>query len=230
MTYHRDSHSCLILIKEKKYYEHAKKDCSTKFPGGHLVHIFHKETDNFVKRMLPNDLETAYIGLRDQVNGVYKWDDGINATYFGWSSTVHKPSGSYSYVTISTNGWKESANNFVWYFCQTSSESKAIFFVNTSTLNEELVEVDDHTKNLFSCQVFSNTSHHLELLFETEDGQTETLKILKDVQISHNMMLQCNSSGRYVCRITDTGTKDVIQLKGYIKVKCKSVYWKVSFK
>ncbi|KAK6963278.1 lectin BRA-3 [Biomphalaria glabrata] len=224
MTYHRDSHSCLILIKEKKYYEHAKKDCSTKFPGGHLVHIFDRETDDFVKRMLPNEFETAYIGLRDQVNGVYKWDDGINATYFGWSYGAQTPSGSFSYVIISTDGWEESANNYVKYFCQMSSASKAIFFVNTSTLNEELVEVDDHTKNLFSCQVFSNTSHHLELLFETEDGQTETLKTLKDVQISHNMMLQCNSSGRYVCRITDTGTKDVIQLKGYIKVKCRALY------
>uniref|UniRef100_A0A2C9M9I7 C-type lectin domain-containing protein n=1 Tax=Biomphalaria glabrata TaxID=6526 RepID=A0A2C9M9I7_BIOGL len=114
MMYHAQTHTCIILIKQKKSYKEAEQYCNTKYTGGHLVYIFDNETDTFVRALLTKNM-IAFIGLKFK-SGAYKWGDRkLEVTYSGWKSS---PSNSgRDYAAITRTGWTEVSHSS-YFVCQ----------------------------------------------------------------------------------------------------------------
>uniref|UniRef100_A0A2C9JSB1 C-type lectin domain-containing protein n=1 Tax=Biomphalaria glabrata TaxID=6526 RepID=A0A2C9JSB1_BIOGL len=119
MTYHRQTHSCMIAVNTYLYYEEANEYCAKTYTGGHLVYILDEETDTFITRNLVTDRNWYYIGLSDkEENGVYKWINGKNVSYIGWFFKKHIPERDRVYVVASWDGWIEVFDAPRKFICQ----------------------------------------------------------------------------------------------------------------
>ncbi|KAK6963286.1 lectin BRA-3 [Biomphalaria glabrata] len=226
MTYHRDTHTCMAVIYVLKKQEQADKYCADVYSGGHLVNILDFKTNNFIAKFLLSDTDWYHIGLTDvDKNGQYKWSNGQIANYTNFHVN-HRPSNSKKYVFMSKNVWLEDINTELKSICQTFPERDEFFFLNGSDFDNTTSTTTALVQNVWKCGKVDTEYHHLELLYRNVDKTIITVHYVFGKELSHVMYPSCNSSGVYVCRITDKFNVNVISLEGILKVQCKATYCK----
>ncbi|KAK0057507.1 lectin BRA-3 [Biomphalaria pfeifferi] len=224
MTYHRDTHTCMAVIDVRKTQEHADNYCADVYSGGHLVYILDFKTNNFIAKFLLPDTEWYHIGLTDaDRNGQYKWSNGQIANYTNFQVN-HSPSNFKKYVFMSKTVWLEDYNRALKSICQTFPERDEFFFLNGSDFDNTTSATTALVKNVWKCGKVGMEDHHLELLYRNVDKTIITVHYVFGKEMSHVMYPSCNSSGVYVCRITDKLNINVISLEGILKVQCKATY------
>ncbi|KAK0057508.1 lectin BRA-3 [Biomphalaria pfeifferi] len=216
MTYHRHSHSCMTVVNGARTHDEANQYCAQHF-SGHLVYIFDEETNNFTKYLLPN-YDPYHIGLNDKdQNGVYKWGNGQVANYTDFQKQQKSNEG-MKFVIMYKVSWSESFNSECKFICQTNAENE-FFFLNSSDFENKTVETTAQTKTVWNCG-YVREEHRLELLYLKNDGTILHLRNIFGTDLKHEMTTDCNSSGVYICRITNKLTGNVSNLEGILKVKC----------
>ncbi|BFZ14386.1 hypothetical protein BsWGS_17425 [Bradybaena similaris] len=124
---HDQTGSCMRLMKLTNSYIDARRTCENRRSNtnkqGHLVFIFDKATDDFVKGLLTDhNVERAFIGLNHRTTyGRYLWDERqtIVPTYTGWSDNPHTPDFNKRAVVITEAGWEEyDADSKANFVCQ----------------------------------------------------------------------------------------------------------------
>ncbi|KAK6963287.1 lectin BRA-3 [Biomphalaria glabrata] len=223
MNYHSHSHTCIIVVYETRKHDQANAYCAKHF-SGHLVYILDSETNKFTKSLL-TDLDWYHIGLNDKdQNGVYRWENGQVINFMDFENTYkeekkHEPNEILKYVIMYKGFWNESSNDKYKFICQTSAENE-FFFLNSSYFENKTVETTAQTKTVWNCGVYVREKHTLELLYRKIDGTILHLWNVFNTNLKHEMTTDCNSSGVYICRITNKLTGNVSNLEGILKVKC----------
>ena len=89
-------------------FNEAQKVCA--LMGGHLLTITSEDEQEAVKEILQNgSFERYYIGLTDEENGEYSWDNG---EFYDYTNLQSSPNGKFSNVVIGTEGeWEETVEN-----------------------------------------------------------------------------------------------------------------------
>ncbi|KAH9514899.1 hypothetical protein Btru_021303 [Bulinus truncatus] len=223
MTYHKHSHSCIIVVTKYMPYAQAKDECRNYKPNGHLLYILDKETDKFVKENFLKPGEWPFIGLLyNETEQCFKWGNEHKASYIGWFQ-ARKPDESKPFY-ITKNGWEQfvrnESSNFI---CQTIPKINETMFLNVSNFDNVTLETLRGSTNLLECRSHSLTETHLELLLTNERGQS-TIKRTDTHEIQHKFKSKCMTSGLYVCIFMDSTGLEIRRLQGLLRVKCEPNY------
>ncbi|KAI8775065.1 lectin BRA-3 [Biomphalaria glabrata] len=223
MTYHRHSETCMIVVNLKKTHEDADRYCADVYSGGHLVHIFDSETNNFTNSLLREN-DFYHIGLSDRNrNGDYRWTNGQTANYTNFK-TDHTSNFNHYYILMYNSVWYEYYNQEAKFICQKSAERKEFFFLNDTDFVNTTYETDVFTRITWKCGMHDEHNHNFQLIYRNVDGTELHLSQIFGKEQSHVTYAGCNSSGVYVCRITDSVNRTVATLAGTLKVRCRATY------
>uniref|UniRef100_A0A2C9KXE1 Fibronectin type-III domain-containing protein n=1 Tax=Biomphalaria glabrata TaxID=6526 RepID=A0A2C9KXE1_BIOGL len=123
------------------------------------------------------------------------------------------------YVIMYKHYWIASYNHGHKFICQTSAENELFFLNGSRFVNESLVTTAQR-KVVWHCRVFGREKHSLELSYRKNDGTILHLWNVNAIDLKHEMTTDCNSSGVYICRITNRLTGNVSNLERILKVQC----------
>uniref|UniRef100_A0A2C9LZL3 C-type lectin domain-containing protein n=1 Tax=Biomphalaria glabrata TaxID=6526 RepID=A0A2C9LZL3_BIOGL len=223
MTYHRHSETCMIVVNLNKTHEEAERYCADVYSGGHLVYILDSETNNFTNTLLREN-DFYHIGLSDSIqNGIYRWTNGQIANYTNFKAGRSLNAKHY-YIIMHKNVWYESYDLPLKFICQTSAERKEFFFLNDTDFVNKTHETDVLTRITWKCGVHDEQNHNFQIFYQNVNETKLHLSHIFGKEQSHVTYAGCNSSGVYVCRITDSVNRTVATLAGTLKVRCRATY------
>nr|KAI8734421.1 lectin BRA-3-like [Biomphalaria glabrata] len=225
MTYHRQTHSCMIAVNTSLHYDEANEYCARTYTGGHLVYILDEETNTFITRNLVTDRNWYYIGLSDKAeNGVYKWINGKNVSYIGWDIENHTPLADKDYVVASWGGWIEVFDSRRKFICQSVAARSLSFSLNQQDFVNSTREIFALTMNTLRCEVDDFDANHLLLLYQNSDGTLSKIVEKLGKSLTYTFRPGFNSSGVYVCQIVQQKEGKIVSLTGTLKVISNAAY------
>ncbi|KAI8775043.1 lectin BRA-3 [Biomphalaria glabrata] len=216
MRYHAHTHTCMIVIKKLKFYDEAEHYCKTTYTGGHLVYIFDKETDTFVRELLDYKL-VAFIGLHFKT-GKYRWGDrNSKVSYFGWRTKALNSKKDYSAIT--GTGWIEVSYSS-YFVCQQTCVKRYVILVGNTDLEEKPFTIRSNQKIILSCRIYYSEGHSIQLTYRNTTSTEYLLTRTDGERLDFEINTKCTSSGQYECAFSS----NVKRLIGIIKVLCPATF------